>query len=117
MLVIFVNAQEKVTHMPKPVDGMKSIMENVLYPKAAKEEGIEGKVLVLAVIDKEGNVEKVSLVGEANELLAKAALNAIKKTKFTPGKDEDGNIVATEVTIPIKFKLDGNKKKKESKKS
>ncbi len=116
LFIIFVNAQEKVAHMPKPVGGMESIINNVLYPKDAKKEGIEGKALVVAVVDENGDVQKVSIANEVNDLLGKAAMEAIKKTKFTPGKDENGNVVKTEITIPIKFKLDNCKKKKKEEK-
>ncbi|MGD8778566.1 MAG: energy transducer TonB [Ignavibacteria bacterium] len=96
-------SQEKVEKMPSPIGGIEAIMKNVEYPKEAKENEIEGKVLVKAVIDKEGNVVKTELLKSENELLVKAAINAIEKTKFIPGEDKSGNKIAAEITIPVKF--------------
>lgn len=101
-----ITAQKKE---PFPKGGMKAIMENVKYPESAKKANIEGKVLVKAIIDENGNVANASIEKSANDDLDKAALNAIRATKFTPA-EKDGKIVKSEVVIPILFKLADKKK-------
>lgn len=99
------NAQvKKADVMAEPVGGIKAIMNNVVYPEQAKNDNIEGKVFVKAVIDKDGNVSDASILKSANKYLDQAALDAVKKTKFTPGMDK-GKKVAVEMVIPIMFKL------------
>ncbi|MDX1701944.1 MAG: energy transducer TonB [Melioribacteraceae bacterium] len=95
---------EKVDEMPFPVGGMAALAKNVVYPKKAKEEGIQGRVFVKAFIDEEGDViwtEMVKGIGGGCEL---AAINAVEATKFTPGK-QNGKPVKTQIMIPILFKL------------
>ncbi len=94
-----------VEEMPEPIGGIKAIMENVFYPKEAKENNIQGKVYVLAYINEEGTVEKTKIIQSVNSLLDKAASDAVKKVKFTSAK-QDGKTVKVEVAIPIVFKLD-----------
>ncbi|MBI9073016.1 MAG: energy transducer TonB [Melioribacteraceae bacterium] len=96
--------KQKLDKEPFPVGGLKTIMKNVEYPDKAKKEGIQGKVIVTAVIDAEGNVIKTSIEKSDNEVLNDAALKAVKNTKFTPG-EKDGKKVKAEVTVPIMFKL------------
>lgn len=94
-----------VEEMPEPIGGIKAIMENVSYPKEAKENNIQGKVYVLAYINEEGIVEKTKIIQSVNTLLDNAASDAVKKVKFTSAK-QDGKTVKVEVAIPIVFKLD-----------
>lgn len=90
--------------MPMPVGGLQAIQQNVIYPEIAKKAGIEGKVIVMAYIDTTGSVVKTEILKGIGSGLDEAAMNAIEKTKFTPGVDNDKNI-KTKVTIPIVFRL------------
>ncbi|MFZ1520340.1 MAG: energy transducer TonB [Ignavibacteriaceae bacterium] len=94
-----------VEEMPEPIGGIKAIMENVSYPKEAKENNIQGKVYVLAYINEEGIVEKTKIIQSVNALLDNAACDAVKNVKFTSAK-QDGKTVKVEIAIPIVFKLD-----------
>ena len=94
-------AQDK---QPEPIGGIEEMIKNVVYPISAKEAGIQGKVLVKTIIDENGNVTETSILKSVNEDCDKAAMDAIKKTKFTPGT-KDNKPVKTEITIPIMFKL------------
>lgn len=90
--------------MPEPIGGIKAIMENVSYPKEAKDNNIQGKVYVLAYINEEGLVEKTKIIKSVDPLLDEAASDAVKKVKFTIAK-QDGKPVKVEVAIPIVFQL------------
>ncbi len=94
-----------------PIGGVKEIGKNVKYPESAKEEGIQGKVLVKVFVNKNGNVTKTMIITSLNADCDKAAETAIKKTKFEPAQI-DGKNVDAKVTIPIMFKLDDKKKEK-----
>lgn len=103
-------AQEiELDKMPSPEGGIEAIAKNVKYPAKAKEEGIEGKVFVKATIDETGKVKETEIVRSVSKECDIAAVNAIEKTKWLPG-EKDGKRVSAQVTIPIAFKLDDNKK-------
>jgi TonB family protein len=53
------------------------------YPPEARKARIEGTVLLRILIDKEGNVTSVKLIG-GHPLLADAAIDAVKQWKYKP---------------------------------
>lgn len=92
-----------VEEMPEPINGLKGIQEKIVYPEIAKKVGIEGKVFVRAFVDEIGKVTKVELVKGIGGGCDEAAMDAILKTSFKPGKQR-GKPVKVEVIIPIVFK-------------
>nr|WP_238925444.1 energy transducer TonB [Vibrio sp. S11_S32] len=76
------------------------------YPRLAQRKGIEGTATYEIWLDKNGHQIKQTLLSSSGaNLLDKAALDAIKKWKFTPQK-VNGIAMAHRVQIPIRFKLD-----------
>lgn len=94
----------KVEEMPEPIGGMKTIQEKIVYPEIAKRAGIEGRVFVLAFIDETGNVADAKVIRGIGAGCDEAALEAVKQTKFIPGKQK-GEPKKVQVSIPIVFKL------------
>ncbi|HSL90051.1 MAG TPA: energy transducer TonB, partial [Ignavibacteriaceae bacterium] len=76
--------EEKPDVMPEPIGGIEAIMNNVVYPDSAKEEGVQGKVIVKLIVDEKGKVSSIEVVQSVNKELDEAAVIAINKTKFTP---------------------------------
>ena len=108
--------QEELDKMPQIKGGIMELAKNIKYPKASKVEGVEGTVFVNAVIDADGNVASANVKKGVDKNLDAAAIKAVKMTKFVPG-ELDGKKVKAEVTIPIKFKLDDKKMKKDKHKT
>ena len=84
----------------------KHIKKNQQYPERAMEDNIQGRVSVLFVIDKDGNITNVQARGpKGGELLEKEALRVISKLpKFKPGMQR-GKPVKVKYSQPITFKL------------
>ncbi|MCH8034653.1 MAG: energy transducer TonB [Bacteroidetes bacterium] len=93
-----------VEEMPAPIGGIKSIQEKIVYPEIAKRAGVEGKVYILAFVNEQGEVTKAQVIKGIGAGCDEAALNAVLKTRFTPGKQR-GKPVKVQVSIPIVFKL------------
>lgn len=93
-----------VEEMPSIKGGINELMKNIVYPAEAKQKGIQGKVYVHVLVDEEGNVVEANSAKEADPLLVEAAIKAIEKTKFNPGKQK-GKPVKVQVVIPVSFKL------------
>jgi protein TonB len=93
-----------VEDSPKPVGGMVSIIKKLYYPELARRAGIEGRVIVDAIINKEGDVINAHVLQSLFPSLDEVALNAVKETKFIPGKQR-GKPVNVEMKIPIQFRL------------
>lgn len=93
-----------VEEMPEPIGGIKAIQEKIIYPEIAKRAGVEGKVYILAFVDESGTVTKAHVLKGIGAGCDEAALNAVLKTKFKPGKQR-GKPVKVQVSIPVIFKL------------
>lgn len=93
-----------VEEMPEPIGGIAAIQSKIVYPEIAKRAGVEGKVYVLAFVDENGNVTKAEIIKGLGAGLDEAALNAVRQTKFKPGKQR-GKPVKVQVSIPIVFRL------------
>jgi protein TonB len=93
-----------VEEMPEPIGGIGEIQKKIVYPEIAKRAGVEGKVYVLAFVDESGNVTDAKIIKGIGAGCDEAALNAVKKTKFKPGKQR-GKAVKVQVSIPVVFKL------------
>ena len=73
------------------------------YPANAKARGVEGVVVIHAVIDKEGRVKRAD-VQQGDPLLTKAALDAFKQWRYKPST-VGGEPAETEVTASVTFQL------------
>ena len=93
-----------VEEMPAPIGGIQGIQSKIIYPEIAKRAGVEGKVYVLAFVDETGTVTKAQLIKGIGAGCDEAALDAVLKTKFKPGKQR-GKPVKVQVSIPVIFKL------------
>jgi TonB family protein len=81
------------------------------YPEDARKAGIEGEVLVDVTVSVDGMVAAVELKQGVPDCpsLDKSAETAVWKWKFEPAT-EDGTPTEMTVTIPVKFRLDGETK-------
>ena len=90
-----------VNHKPRPVAGNPKPH----YPLLARNQGIEGRVVVNVLVSAQGTVKTIS-VGQSSgsRLLDKAALQTVKKWRFHPVL-HNGKAVPSSETIPVVFKL------------
>ena len=100
---------EAVEEKPEYPGGMgelsKLLSSNLKYPLISQENGVQGEVLVQFVVDKEGNVEEVTVFKGVDPYLDAEALRVIKMMpKWKPGKHE-GKEVNVKCTIPVGFRL------------
>ena len=90
--------------MPAPVGGLPAIYKLIEYPEMAKRAGVEGKVYVLAFINESGGVDDVKVIKGIGAGCDEATVEAIKKSKFTPGQAA-GVASKVKLSLQIQFKL------------
>lgn len=76
------------------------------YPSKARRSGLEGRVVVTVTIGTSGRVSSARVTSSSrHSALDAAALRAAKKYRFTPAKNNRGQVVSTQVSLPFRFKL------------
>ena len=89
----------------EPTFDMAELQKNLVYPVELHKAGIQGRVDVRTLVDKNGNVACARITDKsARPELGKAAIDAIKKLKFTPAM-QNGKPVAIWIDIPIIFEI------------
>ncbi len=87
---------------------MNFISENIVYPKIAQENGIQGRVITNFIIEKDGSLSDIQVVRGVDPSLDKEAVRLIAAMpKWTPGTQR-GNKVRVRYLLPIVFRLSGN---------
>ena len=94
--------------MPEPIGGMKAIYKKISYPKQAKENKIEGTVVIRVFIDRDGEVLNAELVKGIGYGCDESARLAIFYHRFKPGLQR-GQRVKVQMDIPVEFKLEKDK--------
>ena len=74
------------------------------YPESAWIAGLEGRVVVIAQLDRTGKVTEAR-IQRGPQVFAQAALEAVRKWTFTPA-NVHGRPIAVAVQIPVRFRLD-----------
>lgn len=84
---------------------MKFLAQNIKYPVECMKQGIQGRVIVQFIIDKDGKVRKPKVVRAVHPDLNKEALRVTRlMPKWKPGKVKGEN-VACRFTMPMQFSL------------
>lgn len=98
-----------VEDQPTPKGGMQAfyqyVQKNLKYPAQARRMGIEGKVFVQFVVDKDGNINDVKAVKGIGAGCDEEAVRVLKLApRWNPGKQR-GRAVKVRMILPITFKL------------
>lgn len=98
--------------MPEYFGGVNAmfdfIQKNVNYPESAKKKGIEGRVFVQFVVEKDGSLSSFQVLRGVNDELNDEAIRVLKMMpKWKPGM-KDGKPVRVQYTMPFKFQLTAN---------
>lgn len=84
---------------------LQYLMKNIKYPEQAVKEGIQGRVTVRFIVEKDGSISDVKPVLSVHPLLNKEAVRVVKSMpKWTPGK-QNGKPVRVRFNLPVMFKL------------
>ncbi len=97
---------EQMPSFPGGEDALrKFIAKSIKYPVIAQENGVQGKVYVTFVVDKDGSVTNAKIARGVDPSLDKEALRVVNGLpKWVPGK-QGGKPVKVSFTVPISFVL------------
>ncbi len=113
---------EKISNHKKEQCAKQKMLEyiygNLSYPKEAKEQGVQGMVVLEFVVETDGAISNIEIVRDIGAGCGQAAFEVLNSMndmgeRWIPGKQR-GKSVRVKYTIPVKFKAGvGNHKQKE----
>ena len=84
---------------------MKFLQTNIRYPKEAQARGLQGRVVVQFVVNKDGSICEENVVKSVDPQLDAEALRIVRSMPtWTPGKQR-GEAVRVRFTLPVTFRL------------
>ncbi|MGP1480973.1 MAG: TonB family protein [Hoylesella enoeca] len=100
---------DMVEEMPSfpggPAALMQFLQSNTHYPAVAQENGVQGRVTVSFVVEKDGSITDVQVARSADPSLDKEAIRVVKSMpRWTPGR-QNGSTVRVKFNVPVTFKL------------
>jgi protein TonB len=98
-----------VEEMPQFPGGPSALFEylskNIKYPVVAEENGVQGRVIVTFVVERDGSITDVKVVKSVDPSLDKEAQRVVKSMPhWIPGK-QNGSAVRVKYTVPVTFRL------------
>ena len=102
-----------VDEMPSFPGGLEELYKwidnNVQYPAVARENGIEGRVILKFIVEKDGSLSDSTVIHSVHPMVDREALRLVgQMPKWNPGK-RAGIPVRVRYCLPIKFKLGESK--------
>ena len=100
---------EVVEEQPEFPGGLNAfrqyLQDHLRYPESAQDAGIQGKVMIRFVVERDGSATAVEVYKSVDPALDKEAVRVVKSIpKWKPGKQQ-GKAVRTRYVIPIVFSL------------
>ena len=98
-----------VEQMPSFPGGPSALMEwlsnNVKYPVVAQENGVQGRVVVSFVVERDGSITDVKVVRGVDPSLDKEASRVVRAMpRWIPGM-QNGSAVRVKYNVPVAFRL------------
>jgi TonB family protein len=84
---------------------IKYLNEKIVYPESAKDQGIQGKVIVNFIVHEDGNITSVKAIKSLNKECDAEAIRVISNMPKWKAGMQNGKPVKTQMNLPINFKL------------
>ena len=106
------NSNEVYTEVDQPAEfpgGLQALMRwlgtNIRYPEAAAQNGVQGRVVVRFIVEKDGSVSNPEISNSVDKDLDKEAMRLVNKMpKWQPAK-KNGLPARSYYNLPVTFKI------------
>lgn len=81
------------------------VQQNIRFPQIALENGIQGRVVLSFVIEKDGRLTNIQVLRSPDRSLSDEAIRVLSKSpKWSPGKQRN-QVVRVKYTLPVDFRV------------
>lgn len=97
---------EEMPHFPGGAAALQAFLSsNTKYPVVAQENGVQGRVTVSFVVERDGSITDVRVVRSVDPSLDREASRVVRSMpRWSPGK-QNGSTVRVKYTVPVVFRL------------
>ena len=97
---------EEMPHFPGGEAALQAFLSsNTKYPVVAQENGVQGRVTVSFVVERDGSITDVRVVRSVDPSLDREASRVVRSMpRWSPGK-QNGSTVRVKYTVPVVFRL------------
>lgn len=97
---------EEMPHFPGGPAALQAFLSsNTKYPVVAQENGVQGRVIVSFVVERDGSITDVRVVRSVDPSLDREASRVVRSMpRWSPGK-QNGSAVRVKYTVPVVFRL------------
>ena len=93
------------TEVIQQVEVANWVQQNVKFPQIALENGIQGRVVLSFVIEKDGRLTNIQVLQTPDRSLSEEAIRVLSKSpKWSPGKQRN-QVVRVKYTLPVDFRV------------
>lgn len=98
---------EEMPHFPGGAAALQAFLSsNTKYPVVAQENGVQGRVIVSFVVERDGSITDVRVVRSVDPSLDREASRVVRSMpRWSPGK-QNGSAVRVKYTVPVVFRLE-----------
>ena len=84
---------------------LQYLSSHVKYPVVAQENGIQGRVTISFVVERDGSITDVRVAKSVDPSLDREAARVVSSMpRWNPGK-QNGSAVRVKFNVPVQFKL------------
>ncbi|MEO8167837.1 MAG: TonB family protein [bacterium] len=102
---IAVGEPENIDKVPYPIAGLKVLAGSVVYPELAQRAGIEGNLMLTAIIDIHGRPRDVIVRKSSGDIFNDAAVISLQNAQFVPAQRK-GDSIESVIAVLFSFRLD-----------
>lgn len=102
----FLVAEEMPLFQGKDLNTFRSWLQSqIRYPAEALKRGIEGRVVLSFIVERDGSVSTIELLQSPDRILSEEARRAVAASpKWSPGRQK-GHLVRVRYTLPVDFSI------------
>ena len=98
-----------VEQMPQFPGGQSALFDylssHIKYPVVAEENGVQGRVIVTFVVERDGSITDTKVAKSVDPSLDREAMRVVRTMpNWIPGK-QNGSAVRVKFTVPVTFRL------------
>ncbi|MBO5988238.1 MAG: energy transducer TonB [Paludibacteraceae bacterium] len=102
---LYINVDKRATFPGGHIKMAAFIKENIKYPEFAADNGVQGRVIVNFVVDKDGSISDIKVVRGVHPSLDAEAVRVVKLMPKWQPAERGGKPVRTKYMLPLSFRI------------